>query len=283
MKRRKPTESIWSPRSQKSMLRQLELEAAQEKCRDQIAFAEKRIAQQEEVAERQAATVAEGGSYAIRQALNQTLTDIEERKREVLAFRKREKSLQAEINALALSPAQAAQRAKLQSALAAEVIERFAKDEAIDALLQKLRKALQERAALTTKIVQTALMLDFAAISDFDAARFAALLDSLPAELESQSRAWVNWFLGQEDKKEPYSIGSKSAILAETLACSNVWRAGECVFLTKEEAANLPSDEAPKPLPGPVEMETQAGNILTPTEHKPEEANTFPVSGFPVR
>jgi len=265
------------------MLRQLELEAAQEKCRNQIAFAEKRIAQQKEVAERQTATVADNNNFNIRQALNQTLADIEEREREVLAFRKREAALQSEMRALALGPARAAQRAKLQSALAAEIIERFAKDAAIDGLLQKLRKTLQERATLTTKIVQTALTLDFAATTDFDAARFAALLDSLPAELEPQSRAWVNRFLGQTDKKEPHTIGSKSVVLTETLASPGVFRPGECVFLTQEEAAKLPSDEPPKPLPGPVEMETQAGNILTLTEHQPAEVDTFPVSGFPVR
>ena len=280
MKRRKPAKSIWSPRSQKSMLRQLELEAAQEKCRNQITFAEKRIGQEKETAERQTATVADGNNFNIRQALNKTLADIEERQRELAAFRKREKSLQAEIAGLALSPAQAAQRATLQAGIAAEIIQRFAKDSAIDALLQKLRKALQERAELTSKIVETALRLDFSPTADFDAARFAALLDSLPAKLEPQSLAWVNWFLGQEGKKEPCTIGSKGAVLAETLACANVFRPGECVFLAKEEIAKLPSDETPKPLPGPVEMETQAGNVLTPTEHRPEEADTFPVSGF---
>ena len=100
MKSRKQAENIWSPRSQKSMLRQLELEAEQEKCRNQIAFAEKRIAQEKETAERQTATVVDGNNFNIRQALNKTLADIEERERELAAFRKRETSLQAGINAL---------------------------------------------------------------------------------------------------------------------------------------------------------------------------------------
>ena len=283
MKRRTKGESRWSPRSQKSMLRQLELEAAQEKCRNQISFAEKRIAQLKETADRQTATVAEGNSHAIRQALDQTLADIESREREVATFRKRIQSLQAEVKALALSPAQAAQRAKLQSLLVSRVIERFTEDAAIDALLQKLRKALQERAERTTKIVQTALMLDFSPTADFDAARFAALLDSLPSDLAARSHEWVNLFLGQSGKREPHTIGTKGAVLAETLASANVFRPGECAFLTREEAAKLPSDEEPKPLPGPVEMETQAGNILNPTEHQPAEVDAFPVSGFPVR
>ena len=102
MKQRKATKSIWSPRSQKSMLRQLELEAAQEKCRNQIAFAEKRIAQQKQVAERQTATVVKGNSYTIRQALNQTLADIEEREREVAAYRVHEETLRVQIDALVL-------------------------------------------------------------------------------------------------------------------------------------------------------------------------------------
>lgn len=281
MKRRKQADSIWSPRSQKSMLRQLELEAAQGKCRNQIAFGQKRIAQEKEAAERQTATVADGNNFNIRHALNKTLADIEEREREVAAFRKRENSLQAEIKGLALSPAQAMQRAELQAAIAADVIQRCAKDSAIDALVQKLRKVLEERAALTTKIVQTALMLDFSPTANFDAARFAALLDSLPTKLEPQSIAWVNWFLGQEGKKEPCTIGKKSAVLAETLACANVFRAGEYVFLTKEEIAKLPSDETPQPLPGPVEMEALAGNNLDSGERQPDkEADTFPVSGF---
>lgn len=48
-------------------------------------------------------------------------------------------------------------------------------------------------------------------------------------------------------------------------------------------AKMLPLDEEPKPLPGPAEMETQAGNVLQPTEHKPVEADQIQVSGFPVR
>ena len=262
------------------MLRQLELEAAQEKCRNQIAFAEKRIAQEKETAERQTATVADGNNFNIRQALNKTLADIEEREREVAAFRKREKALQEEINALALSPAQAVQRAKQQGELAALVMERFTKDAAIDAALQKFRTALQERAALTAQMIELAGRLEFAATADFDAGRFAALLDLLPADLASQSLDWVNWFFGQKCEKESFTIGAKVVVLPETLASAGVFRPGECAFLTKEDAAKLPSNEEPKPLPGPVEMETLAGNVLTPIEHKPEEADTFPVSGF---
>ena len=124
-------------------------------------------------------------------------------------------------------------------------------------------------------------MLDFAPTADFDGARFTALFDSLPAELRRTSLDWVNWFLGQNGKKEPHTIGTKIAVLPETLACANVFRPGENVFLAQEEIAKLPSDEPIKPLPGPVEMEELAGNSLDSEQRKPDkEADTFPVAGF---
>ena len=283
MKSRKQAENIWSPRSQKSMLRQLELEAAQEKCRNQIAFAEKRIAQEKETAERQTATVVDGNNFNIRQALNKTLADIEERERELAAFRKRETSLQAGINALALSPAQAAQRANQQGELAALAMERFTKDAAIDAALQKFRKALQERAALTAQMVELAGRLEFAATADFDAGRFAALLDSLPAELAAQSHDWVNAFFGQVSEKEFCTIGTKAAVLPETLACAGVFRRGESAYLSKAQIAKLPTDEASKPVPTPEEMEAGAKLKAEVLPGAARGADSIAVSGFPVR
>jgi hypothetical protein len=77
-----------SPRSSKSMLRQLAIEVDQKKCQARFVFGERRIAEQKEVAERQTARAAEGNPI-IRQALNATLADIVEREREVGAYRKR--------------------------------------------------------------------------------------------------------------------------------------------------------------------------------------------------
>ena len=100
---------------------------------------------------------------------------------------------------MALSPAQAVQRAKQQGELAAEVIERFTKDAAIERRCKSCGKPTGAGGA-NCQIVRLAMMLDFAATSDFDAARFAALLDLLPADLASQSHDWVNWFFGQKVK-----------------------------------------------------------------------------------
>ena len=104
-------------------------------------------------------------------------------------------------------------------------------------------------------MVELAGRLEFAATTDFDAGRFAALLDSLPAELAAQSHDWVNAFFGQVSEKEFCTIGTKAAVLPETLACAGVFRRGESAYLSKAQIAKLPTDEASKPVPTPEEME----------------------------
>jgi hypothetical protein len=126
-------------------------------------------------------------------------------------------------------------------------------------------------------------LIDFDPAADWDAGRFVALEAALPVEVFAQSRDWVSRFLGTEGEKKPYTVARAGALLPETLADSGVYYPGETAMLSQERAELLPHDEDLHPLPGPVEMEMQAGNILTPTEHKPEEADSFPVSGFQVR
>jgi len=282
-RRKAESRSIWSPRSQKSVLRELALETALQKCRDQITFCERRITEQKDVAKQQTQTVTEGASFAIRQALSHTLEDIESRERELAAFREREKTLQAEISALTPSAHDADLRALDQASLATLVIERFSKDAAIDRLLQKVRRLLQERADMTGEMAKLATRLEFAESADFDGRRFAALLDSIPAELAGQSHDWVEEFLGQSSGKEPCVIGKSVAVLPETLASAGVFRPGETVYMTKAQIAQLPTDEGMKSLPGPEEMEAVAGNRLASLPQPTPQEDSIEVSGFLVK
>jgi hypothetical protein len=274
-----------SSESQKLKLRRSELMAAQKKCRDQIAFIEKRIAAAQQTVEQQTGTVADGGSFAIRQALNRNLAEIEERQRELAAFRKRKKTLQAEIDCLALTPAQAARRAKDQAALASVLTERHGKDLAVNGLLERVRKVLEDRAQLSVRVLELAARLDFAASADFDTGRFEALSASLPQNLISQSREWLNWFFGQEKGRVPYTVGSTTVVLPETLASANVFRPGETAYLTPAQIAAIPADQAAKRLPTPEEMEAtvKPRSEALPGAQTPETADSIAVSGFPLR
>jgi hypothetical protein len=283
-KKSKPREPIGAPLSAKCVSKIGDLEGLREKVRSQIVFCERRIGEGKKVAEQQRKTAA-GGSYVIQQALSATLADIEERERLVKVYKDEEKSLSVEIEALAHpTPAQAAQRRKHQAALAALAVERLRKDVAIDSVLQHLRKLLQGRATLTGKMQEVAGLLDFAATVDLDAARFAALLDALPAGVLAQSHDWLNTFFGQENDKQCYSIGRTGCTLPETLADAGIYRSGAVAFLGKQRAKFLPVEDAAAHVPSAAEVELAAGNRLMPAAAPPpgQADDDFPVSGFRV-
>jgi hypothetical protein len=278
--KKKPRETVWAPRSQKSLLRGLELEALREKCRKQIAFCERRIAEGREKSETQTATAA-AGNYAIQRALSQTLEEIASKQRELSAYRQREKSLSAQIDVLAHPPARdKGARAKRQAQVAVLLVERYRRDGVAESKLLELVKVLQERAELTGKILGIAALLGFSATTDFDGARFAALADSLPTELLAKSRDWLDEFIGQGEGKQACTVGGAGAVLPETLADAGVYRPGETAWLSKQRAKLLPPNEEAKPLPGPVETEIAAGNTFETEGQKPTGEDSFPVSGF---
>ena len=113
-----------------------------------------------------------------------------------------------------------------------------------------------------------ATLLEYDVSTDLDAGRFRVMTNALPADLLGKSATWLNWFFQQEKNTDPYAVGSKGAILPESLAHSGVYRAGEVAMLTREQAANLPMDEGPRELPTPQEMEE---SVMTskPSMEKP--------------
>jgi hypothetical protein len=187
------------------MLKELAPQAEQAKTRDLIAFAEKKIAHGRETSETQTRTVVRGSSYAISQALSESLADIANREREVKAYQEHSLALQAEIEGLALTPKEAARRRALQGALTVLTTERFEKDQQTGCALQGLKEILQERALITGRMRDLAAKLDFGPEADFDEARFASLCESLPDEVAATSEEWVKWFTGRDTPKDPSS------------------------------------------------------------------------------
>ncbi len=277
MKTRKSRGPIWSPRSQKSMLAERDLQIALDKCRIHIAYQERRIAELKKTSAGQTNTVMHGASAAIQQALSRTLTEIAERERELQEFKRKGKSLVEQIAALTLTPKQAAERRRLQSTLAALVVERDCEDEAIDKAIGKLINLLECRARTTAQIVDVAAKLEFAPDVDLDGSRYTALTNVLFQDTLAPCREWLNWFLGQEKEKQEHVIGETWVVIPETLPSSGVFRPRERVMLTKRQAASLPSAETQAHPMSPAEAEA---SVMPP---KPQQADEFPVQGFPVR
>jgi hypothetical protein len=157
----------------------------------------------------------------------------------IAAFKAQAIKLQAQIDALVPTPAQAAERAERQNILAGQVRVRLEIDRALDGVLQRVREILRERAAVTAKMREAATALEFASGLNLDDARFESLLRALPEEMARDSAKWVTWFLGSEEGRSPYIQHWGDVTLPETLASNNAFRTGELVEVTKEEQAQL--------------------------------------------
>lgn len=274
-------------RNQRSILKEVEFLAEQKKCRDRIAFLEKRRDAERKTSEIQAGTAL--NSAAISQAHVRKLREIEDYGLEIDSFRRRDGLLEDELKILRNPPAaEMRQQQKVRRAMARSVMARLEVDRQADAGLTALLAILKIRSEMTAKIQEAAALLEFAPEVDLDASRFAELLYSLPAELAETSKKWVDSFLGRQKGKKPYTIGANVFILPETWAHHGVFQPGEIALLTEAQAALMPPEGGEKPLPTPMEMELLAGNkasvASTPNEYpKPEKLDNFPVSGFPAR
>jgi hypothetical protein len=186
---------------------------------------------------RNTAQISAGQGYA-HLALENCVQDVAKAEQMISAFKAQAVSLQAQINALVLTPEQAAQRAEGQAALANLALAREEGDRNLDTVLATATRLLRERAEVTSRMQKLAETLEFERIN-LDDDRFNALLRTLPQGMAAESAKWVKWFLGREDGRHPVAIQGGEIVLRETLVCNGAFSIGDCAELTKEEEAEI--------------------------------------------
>jgi hypothetical protein len=242
----------WSPRSQRSLHAQYDLEQRIEKFRNLIGFEERMLAKAEENRIRQARQVADGQRIYERN-LEETLKEIEGRKAKVAAYRDVLAGLRKEVEALQPSHSEAADRLRKQRELAGLARSRVAQDCLIDSAVQHLLGLLAARAEVTGAMLTLAREIDFSITGDFDSARFDRLAASLPDRVQAETKRWLDWFFGEEREKRPCEITRELEVFPETLAAANFYRKGERPLLTEQQRVQAEREE-PRPLT-PAETE----------------------------
>jgi hypothetical protein len=226
--------------------RQIGLEERAEKIEANIGFEERQLQAAEQNRDRQARLVAEGqGVY--QKALTDSLAEVQQREQKISAFKSLLIQVRSEIRALQPTPAQMRVRTRNQDRLAALAEQRVKLGASIDKQLCELRKVLEERAQLTSVMLNLASEIDFAVQGDFDSARFDVLAASLPDGTQQQSKQWLEWFLGKDGDRRPCEIRERIQIFPETLAAAHCYRSGETVLLAEEQCAEV-ERERPHPL-----------------------------------
>jgi hypothetical protein len=157
--------------------------------------------------------------------------------------------LQAEIEKLDPKPSDVKARGENQSRLAKLTADRLEKDREADAALQVLRGLLQQRGQMTAKMMECASTIEFTVDGEkgLDARRFDELLASLPEEFSGTSERWADWFLGQQKSVKTYIVRDERLVLPETLENHGVYRFGEEIQLTENEARELLREDRSEP------------------------------------
>ncbi len=234
----------WSARSQRSWLEQYELEDQLAKTQEMVTSCEKKLAELEKGNTSRVANATRGDSYS-QLGLGDTLAEIENTKREIVAYKGHAISLKSEIAALVRpSPRRAAERRKRQAVLAKVALERVDNARLLQGALEDVHRLCDERADLTAKMVEAAAAIDLVLDGSVDREEFGVLLASLPPyNVADETQKWADWFLigkkNQQTKTKRYRIYLTTLTLPETLVSPQVYRAGAAIYLTEKEASRL--------------------------------------------
>jgi len=235
----------WSERSQSLTLKEWELREQLAKFSYRAELLEREITEGEEALKRQTQTfdVFEHGRS---RSLREDIGKIETVKQELQLCCQRRDALQREIDGLAPSCEQAAERRRGQDRFAELAGQRLKIDKAVDGKLGELRGLLLKRQELTERLNDAAGPIDlslFSAPDYLDTERFQALWSaiSLSGDFSSKSVRWLCRILGQEVPGgcKTYRVRRRLLTLRETLAEAGVYRAGDEIALTEEEAKEV--------------------------------------------
>jgi len=244
---------IGSLRSQKSIREQWRLERSLKSARGNISLWERNLATAEAGVARNTAQISAGQGYA-HTVLQDYIEKVSNAKQMIAAFEDQAVSLQREIDSLLPDAVKAAERAEAQNVLAGQVRARLALDRELDSLLEAVRAILFERAALTGKMRDVAVSLEFDRDVNLDDRSFDALLEMLPRGMGAESAKHVQWLLGEEDGRRPCTIRNDFVVLDETLRCNNAFRYDDCANLTREEELRIERIAASRdPVAPPIE------------------------------
>lgn len=193
-----------------------------------------------------------GGQFIFERNLQDSVNEIALRKAKLTSLENYVGEVRREIDGLRLTTAQARERAKKKAELGRLAGRRFDHDALIDAAIEQVRGLLDGRHKLTAQMIGLAKELDFSG-DNFDGARFDDLLRLLPKTVQTESRSWLAYFLGQANDRRLFVITHELEIFPETLDSCMVFRRGERALLT-EDQRKIAAYDPPAAL-GPVEMQ----------------------------
>jgi hypothetical protein len=208
------------------------------RCAAQQQYWERRLVTAEEGKKRWTAQLTDGNGRA-HTILQGFVREVTEAQGMIASFKERAIEVQKQIDALALSPKDAAQRAKDQEVVAMLLLARGSLDGQIDSLLALTHKTLARRAALSSELRERVSALEFSYNLNLDTERFEALAHTLPKEIAAESKRFTDHFLGLEEDLALFEVPIGTLMLDETLTRHGAYRTGDRPLVNGRERAEF--------------------------------------------
>lgn len=179
--------------------------------------------------------------------LDSKLVEIANTQGVIKACEEERERTQEAVRKLDPGPAEVQARSIRQRRLAQLASDRLDRDRKAGGLLKELREVLRERAEITSQMAETATALELAMPKEDLDARFEKLSGSVPEDLLTASERRHGCFLGRQNGAKPYIVVDEYFLCAETLAHNGLYKFGDLIQLTEEEAGKLLRADRPAP------------------------------------
>jgi hypothetical protein len=211
-----------------------------EKERNAIALTQQRVSKAEQEVKRQIAIIDLEGVEVGRNYLDEQARGLAGLREQLQAQQNKLAEIERAIGELRPSAEDKEERAVIARKFRDIAGKRLDVDWRIGCAVKQVRELLEERAEQTTELTKLAEGLDLALADDgLDASRFEKLRSVLPQEVFSTSEHWHGRILGKPLDATEFVVRLPYLVMRETVAHCGVYRFGERVALSKEEAEDL--------------------------------------------
>lgn len=227
----------WPDIGQRRQLALLNTVRSLEKCRKQITQCEAKIAEMEKKSQELSQAVLVQGPVRSG-SLTQALTGLEGAKLSLGVFQKQAASLERDIYRMSHPTDAEKERRKkglrLLALLASTLLDNERQARLVVRTLQKL---LGDRKEIQAKMLDASRLADFTPPAEgFGNPYFEDLLNTPQSLLAEASESWAAWLLGSAEGANPYRVCDETLTLPETLTRAHVYRLGDTIMLTPEQA-----------------------------------------------
>ena len=239
---------VGSERSQQSLLRESHLRLVMKQFTDAKTLCEQDVEKWEAEKQRATKQLFDKGYPSAEARFKDAVEQIAHERELIAAYDREIHETREKIDALIPGPEQLQERLNQQNQFAQLTAARLEQDRAAYGVIEELRRILDKRAELTSKMKEISKSLDLTvAYGDLDERRFDNVLGALPKNQFCKSEYWRDWFLGTSDGLAEYVVIDKELRIRETLIDSGFHVFGEKIKLAEEEARELLREDRPLP------------------------------------